>query len=270
MKTQTGHKAHVSKKKIQSVKELTKLIGENRTVLIASIKNIPASQFQEISKKLRGKAVIKVPKRNLIGRVLDTGDEHLKKLNGKVDDSTAIIFSDLDPFELAMELMQSKSPVRAKAGQIAPMDIEIPAGPTELMPGPAITELGALGIQIMIDKGKISIKEAKIIAKKDEGISKNAVEVLNKLDIKPFKVGFIPIAAFDIHAKKLYLEIKIDKEETLANLKNQFGKALAFAVSINYTSKDTIKFLLGKALSHEKAIENLMANAEETKSGETE
>ena len=66
------HKTHVSKRKILAVKELTKLMNENKTVLIASIKNIPASQFQEICKKLRGKAVIKVPKRNLIGMVFDS------------------------------------------------------------------------------------------------------------------------------------------------------------------------------------------------------
>lgn len=272
-------KTHVSKKKIQSVKELTKLIGENRTFLIASIKNIPASQFQEISKKMRGKAVIKVPKRNLIGRVLESSNnEHLKKLKEKVDDSVSIIFSDLDPFELALELMQNKSAVRAKAGQISPEDIEVPAGPTELIPGPAITELGALGIPIAIDKGKITIKEAKVIAKKGEKISKGAVEIMNKLDIRPFKVGFIPISAFDNQAKKLYLEIKIDKEGTLSDLKEKFGKALALAVSFGYTSKETIKFLLGKALGHESAIQRLIKeesaeqkmDIQEIKSGETE
>jgi ribosomal protein L10 len=39
-------KTHVSKKKIQTVKELSELMKNNKTVLIASIKNIPASQFQ--------------------------------------------------------------------------------------------------------------------------------------------------------------------------------------------------------------------------------
>jgi len=272
-------KSHVSKRKIQSVKELTKLMGENRTVLVASIKDIPASQFQEISKKMRGKAVIKVPKRNLIGRVFDSAsEEKFKKLKEKVDDSIAIIFSDLDPFELALELVQNKSPVKPKAGQIAPEDIEIPAGPTELMPGPAITELGALGIPIMIDKGKISIKEAKVIAKKGEKISKGAVDVMNKLDIKPFKVGFIPLAAFDTQTKELYLEIKINKEETLADLKAKFGKAIAFAVALGYTSKETIGFLIAKALSQENAIQRLIKeengeqnmNNQEIKSGETE
>lgn len=49
--------------KIKTVKELSDLIKNKRTVLVASIKNIPGSQFQEISKKLRGKARVKVPKK---------------------------------------------------------------------------------------------------------------------------------------------------------------------------------------------------------------
>ena len=270
-------KAHVSKKKIQSVKELSELLKGNRTLLIASIKNIPASQFQEISKKLRGKAVIKVPKKNLIIRVLNgSNEEELKRLSEKVDDSTAIIFSNLDPFDLSLELIQNRSSTRAKPGQISEEDIEVPAGPTNLVPGPAISELGALGIAIMIDKGKISIKEAKIIAKKGEKISKGASEVMSKLGIKPFKVGFTPLAAFNITDKKLYLEIKINVEETLLDLREKFGKALAFAVSIGYASKDTIKLLINKAFVYESAIGRLIKeekseqNIPEIKSGETQ
>lgn len=266
-------KTKVSPKKIKAVKELSGLIKDKKTVLIASIKNIPASQFQEISKKLREKAVIKVPKKNLINRVFDSNEE-MKKLKEQVQDSVAIIFSDLDPFELALELMQNRSSVRAKPGQIAPEDIEISAGPTDLVPGPAITELGALGIQIQIDKGKISIKQSKIIAKKGEKISKSAAEVMSKLDIKPFKVGFIPISAFDNKDKKLYLEIKIDKEGTLNDLKQRFNKALAFAVEIAYMCNDTIKFLIDKAGKQENAIKALMKNEsdniQEIKSGETQ
>ena len=54
---------HVSEAKKKLVGNLIDLIKNKKTILIASIKNIPASQFQEIGKKLRGKAVVKVPKR---------------------------------------------------------------------------------------------------------------------------------------------------------------------------------------------------------------
>ena len=251
-------KRKISEKKISAVKERSELIKKSRTIMIASIKNLPSSQFQEISKKLRSKAVIKVPKKNLIVRAVDSlKDENLKKIKDNLEESTAILFSDMDSFELASELLESKSPAGAKAGQKAPEDIEIPEGPTDLVPGPAISELGALEIQIQIDKGKISIKEPKTIVKKGGEISENAANIMNKLDIKPFSVGFVPLTAFDTKENILYLEIKINKEETIKELKKLFRKSLAFAVETGYASDDTIKLLIGKAGRQEKAIENI-------------
>ena len=52
--------------KLETVTELKDLVSGSKTVLIASIKNLPGSQFQEIVKKLRGQAVVKVPKKNFI------------------------------------------------------------------------------------------------------------------------------------------------------------------------------------------------------------
>lgn len=244
------HLTHVSEEKKRNLSQLEKLAGEKRTVLIASIKNIPGSQFQEISKKLRGKALVKVPKKSIIIRALDSikeNREEIEKLKKKIEENTAILFSDMDAFELAAELISKKSPSKAKPGQEAPFDLEIPAGPTELVPGPAISELGALGIQIQIDKGKINIKTPKVVASKGEKISQAAAELLGKLDIKPFTVGFIPLAAFDTKRGKTWLDIKIDKESAIKNMKESFGKALPFAVEIGYVSGDTINFFIGKA-----------------------
>jgi len=261
-------KKEPNKKKVKTVEMLKELIKSKKTMLIASIKNISGSQFQEIVKKIRGKAVVKVPKKNLIFKSLDeSGKGAVEKIKSKINDSVAILFSDLDSFELAGELISSRSPSKAKAGQIAPEDIEIPAGPTELVPGPAISELGSLGIKIQIDKGKITIKEPKVIAKSGEKISQNAADLMSKLDIKPFSIGFIPLCAYDSQENKFYDEINIDKEKTLEELKYAFGKALPFAISISYTSNETIKFLLGKSQSHARALENLKP-VEEKKSVE--
>ena len=57
--------------KKKAVSELVELIKTKKTILLASIKNIPASQFQEIGKKLRGKAIIKVPKKSILIRALE-------------------------------------------------------------------------------------------------------------------------------------------------------------------------------------------------------
>ena len=259
---------HIPESKKQTVAELKDLIKNNKTILVASIKNIPASQFQEIAKKLRGKAVVRVPKKNLIYRAFDSSEnEEVKKLKDQIKNSVAILFSELDSFELAAELLQKKSPAKAKAGQEAPEDIVVEEGLTDLVPGPAISELGALGIQIQIEKGKISIKSQKIIVKKGEKISANAADVMNKLNLKPFSVGFIPLSSFDTKEGKLYLEIKIDREESLRELKSFYGKSLAFAIEIGYFSEGTIKFMIAKAGICEMALENL---TEEKKKPDTE
>ena len=255
---------HVSQKKKDVVAELSDLIKNKKTILVASIKNIPSSQYQEISKKLRGKAVVKVPKKNIIFMALEkSGISELKNLESHIKDSMAILFSDEDSFDLAAELISKKSPAKAKPGQEAVSDIEIPEGPTDLIPGPAISELGALGIKIQIEKGKITIKEPKVIAKAGEKISAGAADMLNKLGILPFSIGFIPVAAFDLKEKKLYLEISIDREKTISDLKSSFSKSLGFAVSIAYPSEETIKFLIGKAGMQEKALSKLLQSGEQ-------
>ncbi len=260
----TKPKTHVSEEKKEIVSELTKLAKEKKTILIASIKNIPGGQFQEIVKKLRGKAIVKVPKKNLIFRALDSANgEEMKNLKEKIDDSFAILFSDLDPFKLAGNLMKYKSASKAKPGQIAPTDIEIPAGPTELVPGPAISELGAVGLQVRVEKGKLTIKESRVIVKEGEKIKPNVAAIMSKLDIKPFSIGFTPICAFDSEEKKFYSEIKIDKEKTIEELKEAFGKALPFAVEIGYISKDTITFMIGKAGAQANKINRIMTGEPE-------
>ncbi len=267
----TAQKAHVSEGKKKIVENLTDLIKNKKTILIASIKSIPGSQFQKISKKLRGKAIVKVPKKNLIFRALDnSSNEVVKKLKEKIVGSVAILFSDVDAFELAAELIQNKSPVKAKPGQEAQEEIVIQAGPTDLVPGPAISELGALGIQIQIDKGKITIKEEKTITKAGEKISENAANLMNKLDMKPFSVGFTPLAAFDAQSNKLYTDININKEKTIEELKISFGKALPFAVEIGYATKDTVSFLLQKAERNAKALGKLSGEEKKEESAESQ
>ncbi|MFA4952919.1 MAG: 50S ribosomal protein L10 [Candidatus Pacearchaeota archaeon] len=262
-------KTHVSEAKKKVVKELIDLIKNKKTILIASIKNLPASQFQEISKKVRGKAIVKVPRKNLIFRAIDNSEDSVKQLREYIQSDVAFLFSDEDSFELASFLIENKSPAKAKAGQEAPEDITIQPGPTSLVPGPAISELGALGIQIQIDKGKINIKEPKVIVKKGEKISRGAADLMSKLDIKPFSNGFVPLCAFDLKEKKLYLNINIDKEGTLKILRESYGKSLAFAVEIGYPTKETISFMIGKAGMYAKALEKLYQTPE-NKSGEME
>lgn len=266
-KTKSGN--IVPERKIKEVKEIDNLVKNSRTVLVASIKNIPASQFQEIVKNLRGKVSVKVPKKTILFRALDNNSsEEVEKLKQRISESYAILFSSMGPFELARELIKNQRPAAAKPGQAAPEDIEVEEGSTELPPGPAISELGALGLKTQVQKGKIHISESKVVVKEGEEISSEAANVLSKLEKKPFKIGFIPLCAFDKESGTFYEEIKIDPEEAKEDLKSLYGKAVAFAVEMNYASNDTITFLLGKAIAHERALSDKTGTGENTEGSE--
>ena len=182
----------------------------------------------------------------------------------------SVLFSDKDAFDLAAELLKNKIASKAKAGQIAPKDIEVEAGPTDLLPGPAITELGSVGIQVQIVQGKIHIKENKVIVKEGEKISQQAADVMSKLDIKPFFVGFIPLAAFDASSKKIYSEIEIDPEKVSEELKKAFANALSLALSVGYISSDTIKMMIRTAGAHANKLNRVISGEPEEETAPSE
>ena len=89
----TTKSTHVSEEKKAIVGELSALFKKYKTILIASIKTIPGSQFQEITKKLRGKTIVKVPKKNLVFKAIDSSkDNEIKKIEKKIDRDFALLF----------------------------------------------------------------------------------------------------------------------------------------------------------------------------------
>ena len=198
-------------------------------------------------------------KKSIMGRAINTSEKgYIQNLKKELTSDIAIFFSELDPFELSALLTENQSPAKARANDIAPEDIEIEAGPTSLPPGPAISELSSVGLKVAVKDGKLEIIKGAVVVKKGEKISSNLSSVLGKLDIKPMKVGFIPIAAYDSKDDKLYIGIKIDKEGTLEELRQLIKKAFGFAVRFSYTTKETISYLIAKASAEEKALEKLI------------
>ena len=253
--------AHVSEAKKLKVKELAEQM-KRKTVMIISIKSLPSAQFQDIKKKLRSKVKIQVAKKSLIDFALDhCGIKELHKLVKYVDDSTAILFSDGDAFEISGILSSEKSPAKAKAGQIAPSDIEVKAGPTELIPGPDISALSAVGLAPKVENGKISVMQDKIIVREGEAITEALASIMAKLDIVPFEVKIEPVAAYMNGI--VYEGIKIDKGEMITELEDSFGRSLSFAIEIAYVNDKTLDYIIGKAGIQEKALEALVGSGEE-------
>ena len=252
---------HVSEKKTQTVKKLAEQM-KRKTVMVISIKGLPSAQFQDIKKKLRDRAKVQVVKKSLVNFALEhSGVKELKDLVPHVDDSTAMLFSDNDAFVISGILADEKSPAKAKAGQIAPFDIEVKAGPTELVPGPDISALSAVGLAPKVESGKIAILQDKIILKEGKEVTDAIASIMAKLDIVPFEVGVKPVAAF--MNGKVYVNIEIDKGAMIEAIMSDYGRALPFAVEIAYPNTETIDFILGKAASQEGIITRIITGEPE-------
>jgi large subunit ribosomal protein L10 len=252
-------KREVPEYKIKIVADLADKIKKSRTLLLASTRGLPSSQFHEIKKNLRRKAVIQVVKKSAIIRAIDNvRRSSLDELKNIIGADVALFFSDLDPFELSGLLADNQSPAKARGGDIAPEDINIEPGPTNLVPGPAISELSGVGLKVAVEGGKLAIKLPRTVVRKGEVIKENVASVLTKLDIKPMRVGFEPIAAYDSQADKVYVGIKIDKKKAYEELLDLIRKALGFAVARNYVTKDTLRLFIAKAGREEIALANLI------------
>jgi len=244
--------------KEKQVKNLAEKIKNAKTLMIVSIKSLPSKQFQNIKKSIRESALVQVAKKNILLRTIkELKKESILPLEKYIREDIAFTISEKEGYELAAILIKKRNPAYAKVGQIAPEDIEIKEGPTNLVPGPAISELGNLGIQVAVQDGKLAIKSSKVIVKEGQEISENAASVLQKLNIQPFNVGLEPLAIYDIENEKIYTDIKIDREEAIGKLKSSTAKALGFAQKIVYYCKETISYFLVKANSEENKLSEL-------------
>jgi len=253
-------KTHISEEKKNAVKRLAEKIREAKCIMLVSIKNIPSSQLQKVKKNLRGKASIEVAKKSIIVRAIDdAGIPELIKIKDSVQEDMALLVSNDDGFEISAWFNENKNPIGAKEGQIAENDISVEEGPTDLVPGPVISELGSVGLQIMVEDGKITIRKPKVVVKKGEKVSSAAASILQKLLIKPFMVGLTGLAFYDSKSKKVYVGVKIDKKAKLAELVGVFAKARGFSVNIAYPTKENIGMLLGKAQRQSNALNKLQS-----------
>src|SRR3989338_7382289 len=182
--------AHVSQYKKRIVDDLSKLFRSYPIIGCLNMENLPAPQLQQMKAELRNKVVMAMTKRRLIKIAIENCKDvkGIEKIKENLIGMPALLFTKEDPFKLNKILQKSKTSAPAKAGQIAPKDIMINAGPTPFAPGPVIGELSLLGLKTGVEANKVVIKEDKIVVKKGEVIKQELASVLSRLDIKPMEI----------------------------------------------------------------------------------
>ena len=249
--------AHVADYKKQIVEKLVHQLLSSPIIGAVNMENLPAPPLQKMRAQLRGKVDFAMTKRRFMKIAIARAKEKRKgieDLEKYLKGMPALIFTTENPFRLYRILDKNKSPAPAKAGQIAPRDIIVPAGPTPFAPGPIIGELGQIGIKTGVEGGKVSIKQDSIVAREGEKIKPKVAELLTRLDIKPMEVGLDLMAVYEdgvIYAKNI---LAIDDVKFMADLQSLARGSFNVAMFIGYATKDTIKPLLAKAHREARAV----------------
>ena len=247
--------AHVAEWKKEEVVELKGIIDKYDVVGIVDLLNIPAKQLQEMRKNLKGKAVIRMSKKNLIDLALEdcnASKNNIVDLSGHMDGQVALIATEMNPFKLYKILEDSKTQAPAKPGTIAPEDIIVPEGDTGFEPGPFLGELQQVGIPAKIDKGKIVVQKDTVVVEAGEEVSKNVAATLSRMDINPMEVGIDLKAVYEDEAIYTSDVLAIDEEQTMADLQNAIRSAFNLSVNAAIPTDETISTII--TLAYTRAI----------------
>jgi len=237
--------AQWKKDEIEVIKNLAskyKLIG------VVDLSGLPASQLLRIKAGLFGIAELKMARNSVVERALKgLNKTNIDRVIENVKGKTALLFTNEDAFKIFKILKKNIAYTKAKAGQIVPKEIIIPAGPTNFMAGPMIGELGRLGLKTGVEGGKIVIKEDKLLVKQGETITSDKAGLMTKFGIEPIEVGLrlnLTYADGEILTRDV---LNIDEEAILNSLANLSREAILLAIEIGYVADETINLLVSKA-----------------------
>ena len=239
------HTQHLPQWKKDEVESIKKLIEEYSVFGTVAIRGISSSQMQAMRRELNGTALLKISRNSLINKAFS--DLGMDELVNHVEDQTALIFTNNNPFKLYKSLASSKTPAPLKGGSTSPVDVMVEAGPTSFPPGPIVGSLQQAGIPAAIDGGKVVIKKTETVVKVGDVVSNVMADMLSKLEIFPLEVGLILRAAHEGGTVFMAADLEIDEDKYFNDFVSAVQQGINLSVNGAYPTSDTITTLLASA-----------------------
>src|SRR5438309_7577587 len=157
---------------------------------------------------------------------------------------TAVMPAYINPCSLFKELEATKTRAPARGGEAAPEDLWVRAGETPFKPGPVVGELQKAGIPAAIERGKVVIRQDKLMVKAGQRIPRDVAQQLARLEIFPLVVGLDLRGAYEAGTVSQRDALAIDDVVVRGQIAQAGMEALALALAAAYPTKETIRPLL--------------------------
>lgn len=234
------------KAKQEAIKGLNEIAKSKKSIAVINIKKLSDNLFQLIRKAFRKEgSVVKVVKKPVAYRFLSKYDK-FKDFLDVCNEPMALVFTDLPAFRIYNIITGTRKKRAAVPGDVAISEIVVPAGETDIPPGPALSELKGAGLNVRVQNGKIAIAEDGVVAEPGDIINDKKAAALQKLGIMPFEIRAEMRLIFDgnyIYKPDVF-ELTESLDEYLATSNNM---AVNLSYNLKYPTADNLPTLLKEA-----------------------
>jgi len=277
--------SHISSEKTETVQETVELLNEYGVIAAADLNKVTSAMLQDVRRQLRGRLKFRVLKNTLMRISMEqAGKEGHDAFMEQVAGPNVFMFTNGNPFKVAMELDANKVRVFAKAGDLALDDIVLSAGNTGLSPGPLIGKFGVLGVRTRIEGGNIWVAKDTTVCRVSEPINEDLADLLQRMGIRASEMGLrvkavyergdiIPgdVLILDLNDYRSRLEQAIGgafkgageaADYTPATvptiLAKAFQQARSVAMEAEWATRDTVELLIAKANSQARSLARMV------------
>jgi len=217
-------------------KRLEEYIAEYPKVLVVGVDNVGSRQMQEIRTTLRGHGEVLMGKNTLIRKCLRSLVEkypQVEKLMPVIRGNVGFVFTKEDLRDVKKLILSIKVKAPAKAGALAPVDVWVPAGNTNM--GPEKTSFfQALAIPTKIARGTIEIINDVHLIKKGDKVGASEATLLNMLNVSPFSYGLVLLHVFEDGGLYDASVLEIDLNGLRARFLSGVRNIAALSLAIGY------------------------------------
>lgn len=243
------------KRKTQMYQQLQELPLKYKVLAVIKMDKVRSTQILPLRKTLKDDVQFfsikdKIAQKSLEKLELPGIKEIVQELKGQC----MLLFTNMSPFKLNVVLAKNKIMMAARDGDIASVDIVVPAKNTGIAPGPMLTEFKEAGIPTKIDQGTIWIAKDSTPVLKGEAVNEKLAIILGKLDIKPVEAGIALYCALEDGFKYAEDEMVIDIEKIRAELIQAHQEAVTLSVEAGYVTAENIRQILSKASQAARAV----------------
>ena len=243
------------KNKAVMYEQLQELPKKYKVLALVRMEKVRASQILPLRKKLRDEVTFVSIKDKVAQKALEKVDvPGIKGIIEKLTGQCIFMFTNMSPFKLNVLLAKNKIMLPARGGDIASIDVVVPARNTGIAPGPMLTEFKNAKIPTKIDQGTIWITKDTIPVKKGEAVPEAVAVLLGKLDIKPVEAGISLESALEdglVYAKN---DLVIDVEQFAQELTRAHQEAISLSIEAAYVTPENVEQILAKAAQSARSV----------------